>query len=98
MKLTPPAPQNIRRRELFFLEHADKYPTKRVHAELLRIAMHRANNNIRWGKPDTRTVTREERLKETASTFQVVEKKQGVLDHVKNIFKPKANKASQRGN
>jgi len=38
MKLTIPAPQNIKRRETFLLEHPDYYPENRFRQELMRIA------------------------------------------------------------
>lgn len=48
MKLTIPAPQNIKRRESFLLAHPDYYGPVKTRAELLKIAYVRAKKNLRW--------------------------------------------------
>lgn len=89
---TIPAPQNIKRREAYLLNHADKLPKTYVQAQLLKIAMTRTEKRLRWATPDTRLKTQAERMKETASTFIPVPKKQGFFSRVKGMFK------AQRGN
>ena len=88
---TIPAPQNIKRREAFLLEHESKMPKEYVHAQLLRIAMERAEKRLKWYQPIVQT-KREERMKETAKMFTPIPKKQGFMSRVKGMFK------SQRGN
>ena len=90
---TIPAPQNIKRREAFLLTHADKLPKTYVQAQLLKIAMVRSEKKLRWNTPDTRLQTRDERMKETAKTFEVVKPMpKTFFSRVKGMFK------SQRGN
>lgn len=89
---TIPAPQNIKRREAFLLNHADNLPSTYVQAQLLKIAMVRAEKNLRWETRNTTLKTQDERMKETVKTFEVVPKKQGFISRVKGMFK------SQRGN
>lgn len=95
---TIPAPQNIKRREAFLLNNADKLPSKYVQAQLLKIAMVRSEKRLRWDMPnnmvlpDITNAHREERMKETAKAFTPVPKKQGFISRVKGMFK------SQRGN
>ena len=91
MKLTIPAPQNIKRREAFLLEHESKMPKEYVHAQLLRIAMERAAKRLNWSQPIVQA-KRQERLQETAKMFTPVPKKQGFFSRVKGMFK------AQRGN
>ena len=88
---TIPAPQNIKRREAFLLEHETKMPKEYVHAQLLRIAMERASKRLNWNQPIVQA-KREERIKETAKMFTPIPKKQGFMSRVKGMFK------SQRGN
>ena len=88
---TIPAPQNIKRREAFLLEHEAKMPKAYVHAQLLRIAMERAEKRLKWNQPIVQQ-KREERMKETAKMFTPIPKKQGFMSRVKGMFK------SQRGN
>ena len=88
---TIPAPQNIKRREAFLLEHETKMPKEYVHAQLLRIAMERASKRLNWNQPIVQQ-KREERMKETAKMFTPIPKKQGFMSRVKGMFK------SQRGN
>lgn len=89
-----PAPQNIKRREAYLLQHADKLPKTYVQAQLLKIAMVRAEKKLRWEMPHKMESAeqRMERIKETAKTFIPVPKKQGLMSRVKGMFK------SQRGN
>ena len=90
---TIPAPQNIKRREAYLLTHADKLPKTYVQAQLLKIAMVRSEKKLRWNTPDTRLQTRDERMKETAKTFEVVKPRpKTFFSRVKGMFK------SQRGN
>lgn len=91
MKITIPAPQNIKRREAFLLTHKDYYPKGRLAQELMRIAMTRAEKKLRWEQPLARMATQEERMKETSKMFTPV-KKQGFIKRVASMFK------SQRGN
>ena len=89
---TIPAPQNIKRRETFLLQHADKLPKTYVQAQLLRIAIERSHKRLRWESYQTPKAPLEERLKETAKMFTPVPKKQRLFSRVKGMFK------SQRGN
>lgn len=89
---TIPAPQNIKRREAFLLNNADKLPTRYVQAQLLKIAMERSEKRLRWSTPDNRLKTQDGRMKETAKIFTPIPKKQGFISRVKGMFK------SQRGN
>ena len=89
---TIPAPQNIKRRESFLLDHKDKLPRTYVQAQLLKIAMIRSEKRLRWEVKDTRLATQDERMKETAKTFTPILKKQGFISRVKGMFK------AQRGN
>ena len=86
MKLTIPAPQNIKRREAFLLTHRDYYPERRLRQELMRIAMTRAEKTLRWEMPEVKLATQAERMKETAKTFTPV--KPNLFKRVINIFKP----------
>ena len=88
---TIPAPQNIKRREAFLLEHEAKMPKEYVHAQLLRIAMERASKRLNWNQPIVQQ-KRKERMKETAKMFTPIPKKEGFMSRVKGMFK------SQRGN
>lgn len=88
---TIPAPQNIKRREAYLLTHADKLPKTYVQAQLLKIAMIRAEKNLRWNQP-LNQVKLEERKQETSKMFTPVTKKQGFISRVKGMFK------AQRGN
>ena len=88
---TIPAPQNIKRREAFLLEHEAKMPKEYVHAQLLRIAMERAEKRLKWNQPIL-IAKQQERMKETAKMFTPIPKKQGFMSRVKGMFK------SQRGN
>lgn len=88
---TIPAPQNIKRREAFLLNNADKLPTKYVQAQLLKIAMVRSEKKLRWETHEYRLKTQAERIKETSKTFEVVAPKQTLISRIKNMFK------SQRG-
>lgn len=89
---TIPAPQNIKRREAYLLTHADTLPKKYLQAQLLKIAMIRAEKSLRWETPMRMQTAeeRQERIKETAKNF--IPKKQGFISRVKGMFK------SQRGN
>ena len=87
MKLTIPAIQNIKRRETFLLEHTDYYSPKRFEYELLRIAKIRSEKKLRWEQPLMRLATQQERMKETAKTFEVVKPKPSFFKRVTNIFK-----------
>jgi len=91
---TIPAPQNIKRREAYLLTHADKLPKTYVQAQLLKIAMIRTTKRLRWETPARKQSAqeREERMKETAKNFEVVQPKKTFFSRVKNMFK------SQRGN
>lgn len=82
---TIPAPQNIRRREAFLLTHADKLPTKYLQAQLLKIAIVKAQKNLRWEMP-TKLKSREERMEETTRKFTPV-KKEGFISRIKKAFK-----------
>ena len=62
-----------------------------VHAQLLQIAMERAEKRLKWNQPIVQT-KREERMKETAKMFTPIPKKEGFMSRVKGMFK------SQRGN
>ena len=89
---TIPAPQNIKRREAFLLEHEAKMPKEYVHAQLLRIAMERASKRLNWTQPIIMNKL-EERKKQTAHTFEAVHQKpKTFFQRVKGMFK------SQRGN
>lgn len=83
---TIPAPQNIKRREAYLLTHADKLPKTYVQAQLLKIAMIRAEKNLRWNQP-LNQVKLEERKQETAKLFTPIPKKQGFVSRVKGMFK-----------
>ena len=92
---TIPAPQNMRRRESYLLTHKDTLPKTYVQAELLKIAMRRTENRIRfWDKDDER----KQKIKEMAKKFTPVPQKKTFKDRVRDWFKPKINRASQRGN
>ena len=86
---TIPAPQNIKRREAYLLQHADKLPKTYVQAQLLKIAMIRSEKRLRWQTPvKMQTMEeREARMKETAKTFEVVKPKPSFFKRVTNIFK-----------
>lgn len=47
-KITIPAPQNIKRREKFLLEHQDYYSKNRFQGELLKVAMTRTEKSLDW--------------------------------------------------
>lgn len=96
MKLTIPAPQNIKRRERFLVEHADYYLPARFEYELLRIANIRASKKLRWETPLNYS-KRDERIKETSKMFEHVPKKVSMFKRTLDWFKPKVNRASQRG-
>lgn len=86
---TIPAPQNIKRREAYLLQHADKLPKSYVQAQLLKIAKIRSEKRLRWETP-VRLQTAEERQKrieETAKQFTVVQKKPTLFSRLKSIFK-----------
>lgn len=89
---TIPATQNIKRREAYLLQHADKLPKTYVQAQLLKIAITRSEKKLRWNLPDTRLKTKDERMKQTAQAFTPVPKKQTFFSKVKGMFK------AQRGN
>ena len=89
---TIPSIQNIKKREAFLLEYRDKLPQGYLHDELLRIAKIRMEKKLRWEVKDTRLATQEERMKETAKTFEVVKPKETFISKVKGMFK------AQRGN
>lgn len=97
-KLTIPATQNIKRRETFLLTHKDTLPKEYVHAELLKIAMTRAEKNLRWEQPsnmallDQTIVHLEERKKETAKSFEIITKKQNLFRKAINVFKSQRSK------
>lgn len=86
MKLTIPSIQNIKRRETFLFEYTDYYSPKRFEYELLRIAKIRAEKKLRWEQPLFH-MKQEERMKETAKTFEIVPKKQGFFKKAMNVFK-----------
>lgn len=89
-KKTIPAPQNIKRREAYLLTNADKLPKTYLQAQLLKIAMVRAEKKLRWHTPDTRLKTQEERMKETAKAFTPIDKvpiKKTFFGRVKGMFK-----------
>jgi hypothetical protein len=89
---TIPAPQNIKRRESFLITHADRLPKTYVQAQLLKIAIIRAEKKLRWEVPSIAKAPLEERMKETSKQFTPTPKKQKVFSRVKGMFK------SQRGN
>lgn len=80
MKLTIPAPQNIKRREAFMFAYPDYYKEIKLRAELLKIAFIRAEKNLRWGKPIS-TLSTDQEVKEFVPI-----KKLTLIDRVKNIF------------
>ena len=96
MKLTVPAPQNIKRRETFLLAHPDYYSPKRFEYELLMIAKIRSEKKLRWEQPLMRMSPQEDRRQETAKTFEVV--KPNAFKRTLDWIKPKFTRASQRGN
>lgn len=83
---TIPAPQNIKRREAYLLQHADKLPKTYVQAQLLKIAMVRTEKKLRWQTPVKMQMMeeREARIKETAKMFTPVPKKTGLLARMFN--------------
>lgn len=91
---TIPAPQNIKRREAYLLQHADKLPKTYVQAQLLKIANARAEKKLRWEMPHIAESqeSREKRMEETTKMFTPVPKKVGFFSRVKGMFK------AQRGN
>ena len=89
---TIPAPQNIKRREAYLLQHADKLPKTYVQAQLLKIAMIRTQKKLRWETPQVARAPLQQRIEETKKMFTPVPKKQTFFSRVKGMFK------SQRGN
>ena len=91
---TIPAPQNIKRREKFLLDNADKLPKTYVQAQLLKIAMLRSEKKLRWATGHEKLKTMDERIGKPSSEFKVESKPtpKTFFSRVKGMFK------SQRGN
>ena len=89
---TIPSPQNIKRRETYLLQHADKLPKSYVQAQLLKIAITRAEKKLRWEQPLLRLATLEERTKETAKKFVPVETPKGFMNRTRDWIDRKLKK------
>lgn len=94
---TIPAPQNIKRRETFLLQHKDSLPKTYLQAQLLKIAMTRAEKKLRWEQPLARLATQEQRQKETAKIFTPVETPKIFMNRTRDWIDRKFKKGSQRG-
>ena len=86
---TIPAPQNIKRREAYLLQNADKLPKTSGQAQLLKIAMIRTQKKLRWETPQIAKAPIAERINKPSSDFKIESRmpKQTFFGRVKGMFK-----------